>query len=117
MTSIWAEDLLRRHDEAAGIVAKDIHQEDNLPFPPEVREAVDLEVARLKTIDGIEADPCIQLQMLIDRTLHHHFAGREIACQRTDRGVIVLAVGPDEVNAFLKAIPPDQRTGVVIEYP
>jgi hypothetical protein len=117
MTAAWVEDLLRKRDDAARIVANDIHPEAYLPTPPEVLEAVEREVARLKTIDGIEVDPSTQRRMLADSTLYYHFAGREIACKRTDRGVIVLAVGPDEVNAMLNAIPPDQRPGVVIEYP
>ncbi len=99
------------------ILTQEERSEDYLMIPDEVRGAVDAEVARLWLEDGIETDTATQQELLADATLRHHFAGREVACARTPQGVIVFAVGSDEVNAVLAAIPPAQRRNVALEYP
>ena len=102
---------------AQRILTQEERAEDYLIIPDEVRGAVDVEVARLRVEDGIEPDSATQQELLADSTLRHHFAGREVACARIPQGVIVFAVGSDEINAFLAAIPPAQRRNVALEYP
>jgi hypothetical protein len=49
--------------------------------------------------------------------LQEHHAGNEVLTFHTFEGVIVLAAGPDEVDAVITGIPPESRARTVLEYP
>lgn len=90
--------------------------DDYLPIPDQAREAVDRHVA-WHLADGFVVSPTVRLRMIIDQALHDRYGGDIVSTLRTDRGVVVLAVGIDEVSFITDAIPPAERSGVVPEHP
>jgi hypothetical protein len=91
--------------------------DDYLPIPDQSRQDMDWHIAEIKARDGFVVNDTDRLWMYVNQALHDLYGGRDVITLRTDRGVVVLAAGPDEVNALLDAVPPDGRNGTVLEYP
>jgi hypothetical protein len=84
-----------------------------LPVPPEIKEQVAREQARLQPYF---TDAYAKL-LLDDWTLAYYYEGTDVACRSTPEGVEVLAVGLDEIGAYLNDTPPEQRCGVTFKQP
>jgi hypothetical protein len=46
-------------------------------------------------------------------TLEYYYEGMDVAYRRMPQGIEVFAVGLEEVGAYVRATPPEQRLGVV----
>lgn len=102
---------------ALRIFADGPRDDDYVPIPDRSREDVDRHIAGIKARDGFVVNDADRLQMYIEQALHDLYRGQVISTRRTDRGVVVLAVGWDEVRAVSRAEPPDSRFRAVIENP
>lgn len=90
--------------------------DDYLAIPDQSREDVDRHIAGHRA-NGIEVEPATRLRMLIDQALFDLYKGSDILAHRTDRGVVVVAAGSDEVSAVIRAVPLGGPVRVVLEYP
>jgi hypothetical protein len=109
------DDVLKR---AARILVEGMVQPaDYLPVPEEVRQRVERDMAAVREKCRVEPSPQLRRRQEQDHVLEYHYAGREVACLRTEDGVIPLAVGHEQIAAFLSHIPPDKRVEVCIEFP
>ena len=96
---------------AERILSEGHRPNDPLPIPHELRDAAECEL-------GTKPVPPAEFwKSLLDATLRHHHAGQQVVTKRWPKGVIVLAVGCDEVAEFLAHFPPDRRVGATIETP
>ena len=102
---------------AKRILSNGAETSDYLATPPEVTTQVDREISDIIKSSGVEIPPETRQWMIDNYALQLAYSGREIACWRTGKGVVVFAVGADEVRTFLQQIPGDQRPDVAIEYP
>jgi hypothetical protein len=100
------------------IRAGEIVPGDYLPVTPEVTRAVETHRAFIRTrLSGEELDEAECLKLLQDCTLRAHYGGRLIAALRRPEGVIVLAVGPDEVGRLVRTLAPGSRSGFAVVSP
>jgi hypothetical protein len=60
-------------------------------------------------------DDAYAKRTLDDWTLAYYFEGLDVAYRSLPEGVEVLAVGLDEVSAYLRTTPPEQRLGVKVK--
>ncbi len=81
-----------------------------LTIPPEVRELVEMERAKLRP----EVFAANEEALLNDRTVSWYFQSlsQEVMYRRTPEGPEVLAVGADETIALRKTVSPDGRRDV-----
>jgi hypothetical protein len=78
-----------------------------LPVPPEVEAEIGKQEAKHPMTPEYR-------KTLRDRlTLEHYFSNVEVAFRRTDAGIEVLAVGPDEIAKFRATSTWEVRQGVV----
>jgi hypothetical protein len=84
-----------------------------LPVPPQVKEGVAREQARLQPYFTDE----YAKRAIDDMTLNWYYEGTDVACRETPEGIEVLAVGWDEIGQILKDIPPEQRQDIKIRQP
>jgi hypothetical protein len=84
-----------------------------LTTPHQVETIVAEEEQRLLKKCGIVPTSEARQRMVDSLNLQYYFDGIDIAYRRTPHGVEVLAVGLEEVGAFLRETPPAQREGVV----
>jgi hypothetical protein len=84
-----------------------------LPTPPEVEAVVAQEEARLLKEHGMVPSPEARQRMVDSLKLQYYYDGIDIAYRLQPHGVEVLAVGLEEVGAFIRQTPPEQREGVV----
>lgn len=101
---------------AARILRGDIRPEDYLPEPTELIDALGERVRHLSE-NGFEATPTAKRFLLNDWALQHHHGGQMVLAKRTERGVIVLAVGPVQVGAVQQKLNIDYRSGFAHEVP
>src|SRR4051812_9070003 len=85
-----------------------------LPVPPQVREFVAREEARIAQEHGVHITPEASQRMTDDLTVQYYYEGAYIASRRTSQGVEVLAVGWDEACKYREDYPPEARQGVRI---
>lgn len=96
--------------ERAERILRDGHTPaDLLPIPQHLRDAAE------RDLGTKPVPPGAFWKSLIDAALRHHYAGQRLVTKRLPKGVIVLAVGEDEVNEFLAHIPADMRVGTATE--
>jgi hypothetical protein len=95
----------------------EILEQDYLGVPGEINAQVDLEISKFRSTKGIEITIETKQWMLDNYVLQYYCSEKEVACLRTGKGVIVLALGSKAVVAFLNHIPSEHRTNVIIEYP
>lgn len=81
-----------------------------LPVPPQVREFVARERARLATNYSDE----YAKQAIDDLTLQWFFEGTDVACRETPEGIEVIAIGWEEIGQLLKDVPLEQRQDLEI---
>ena len=105
-------------DRVRRILAVGPRSGDYLGLPPGENERVEKELERARSVRP-DARPSRAEEHHVrqDRTLEYPFSGRTVACLRTDAGVIVLAVGGEEIAVLFDSIPADNRRGVTIEFP
>lgn len=118
--NIIAADIVDRAAPVAGSAAlaraerilRDGHlPADVLPIPQHVRAEAEREL-------GLRPVPPAEFwKSLLDATLRHHHAGQQLVTLRLPKGVVVLAVGRDEVAAFLAHFGPERRSGTTVENP
>ena len=102
---------------AERILKGDIRPDDYLSIPDELVAEVRAHYQRVAEESGIIATEEARHWTLMNWTLSYHFGGQLILRRRTDQGVIVLAVGPEEVGAVQEAFRPHARPGFVLEVP
>jgi hypothetical protein len=103
---------------ARRILSGDIHLADYLRVPDAVEIVVTNETTRLVEAKGFKISDEFVARMRNDWTLQFIHGGQPVACRRTDAGVIVFAVGADEIRTLLDQFPlPDQRSGFFITTP
>jgi hypothetical protein len=100
---------------ARRILGGDIRPEDYLHAPEDVREALTKELARFGD-QAVSKDT--RQRFLNEWVLSFHHGAQPVACQRTERGVIVIAVGTLQIKLFLESYPNlEDRPDVVITTP
>jgi hypothetical protein len=60
-------------------------------------------------------DDAYAKRTLDDWTLAYYYEGLDVAYRSVPEGVEVLAVGLDEISAYLRTTPPEQRPGVKVK--
>lgn len=93
-----AETLLER---AARIFAGDVRPDDYAPVPDEVREQIARAAADFKARNGYDLPPADRPFIANNLLAQYYGNGAAIVCRRTDRGLIVLAVGAEQVGPLL----------------
>ena len=83
---------------ARRLLAGDVRDADYLPVPDEVAVAVADEIQRVEQAEGFIVAPIGKQRLLNDWTLLHHHLRDVVLARITDRGVLVLAVGDDEIG-------------------
>jgi len=103
---------------ALRILEGDIRESDLLPLPSDAAAKVEREfdIAQALRPEATISEAERQ-RVRLDRTLEFHFSGQPVACLRTPRGAVVLAVGEEEIGALVDAAPADKWQGVAIEFP
>jgi hypothetical protein len=84
-----------------------------LPVPPQVREFVAREQARLAPNYSDE----YAKQAIDDLTLQWFFEGTDVACRETPDGIEVIAIGWDEIGELFRGRPLDWRQDFQIRQP
>jgi hypothetical protein len=103
---------------ARRILADDIRPEDYLTVPEVIHSAIANEAARLIEDKGFKISDEFRTLMRNNWTLQFVHGGQPVACRRTDSGVIVFAVGTEEIRTLLERFHrPDQRSGFFITTP
>lgn len=102
---------------AGGILAGQVRSEDYLAEPAEIVQAVADELRRVAEEEGIEATPAAKRQLLNDWTLQHHYPNESLLARCTDRGVIVLAAGKEQIYEVRQRFSPDYNHGFVLIFP
>lgn len=102
----------------ARVLGGGARDEDYLPVPDEVRRgvALDMEVARARA-PGMEFVPEVEARQLRQRLLAFHHDFQNIAYLEDDRGIIVLAVGGEEVGQLIDHFPNRYEAGVRFTIP
>lgn len=100
-------------DRARRILAGDIRPEDYLPVPESVRREVDEYLASVEREIGGPVTAAGRQQVLNDATYHFHHAADTTLTKNTDRGVLVLAVGSEQIYQVCRHFNPDYRSGFV----
>jgi|GEM_PF-4308223 hypothetical protein len=94
---------------ARRILAGDVRTEDYLPVPDSVRAEVKQYLATLP----FEATEAGERELLFDWVFQHHHARDVVLARTTERGVLVLAVGLDQIGPVLERFVIDHHTGFV----
>lgn len=102
---------------ARRILGGDVRPEDYLPVTPEVRAAADFEMVYIRDQMKREAAPEWAANQLRDWTLSFHCGGKNILYIKDDRGVVVVAVGLDQIAALVQNLPNKLLDGVTDGYP
>ena len=84
-----------------------------VPVPQDVQVIVDQWLGEL----DFEVTPEARERITQDVTLQYYGGGRPVACMRTPRGVILFAIGGDEVYQYLETFSPQERWSARIEHP
>lgn len=98
---------------ARRILLGDVRPDDYLPVPDEVRAEVKRYLATLP----FEASDAGARELLLQWTFQFHHAKDVVLARTTDRGVLVLAVGYDQIGAVRARFETDHRTGFVLMCP
>ncbi len=84
-----------------------------LPVPPEIAE----EIAREQASEQPYYTDDYAKLTCDNWTLTYYYEGETVASRSTPEGIEVVAVGPEEVRRFYQETPPENRQGVMIQYP
>jgi hypothetical protein len=100
-------------DRARRILTVGPRPEEYLPVTDEVRDTLTRAETYLLTTRGVEFEDARRRDMLRKELLSFHYGERFIAYRPTNEGVVVLAVGEDQVTALVQGIPDDLSKEVV----
>ncbi len=103
-------------ERAKRILAGDIRPEDYRPVPDCVVREADEYLAELRREQGITATPEAREQMIRDRTFQYHHRYNTVLVKQTDRGVLILAVGDEQIGAVMQKFNPDYRDGFALAF-
>lgn len=107
-----AELLLR----AERILSDSAQPSDYLPVPQEVESVVQAELQEIRQTIGIDAAETFVRLVTNRRTEQFHHGGKNVASMYDSEGVVVFAVGTEQISALLRRVPADHRKNVVIRY-
>jgi hypothetical protein len=103
---------------ARRILTGDIRPDDYLPVTPEVRAGVDRAMAYYRERGkGQEPAPSVEPRQLLDELLSFHHGGEAIVFTRSDAGVIVLAVGDEQIKTVLDEFRPRHASHLIFDAP
>ncbi len=92
--------------------------DDYLLLPPDKRTSVERELELVQMIaPNVLISEALRRKTLQDRSLQFYFGGQVVAAVRSERGVVVLAVGTIEIAALISKVPAVMRKGMIIEFP
>jgi hypothetical protein len=95
-----------------------IEPTDYLTLPPDAMAWVEHELAFAEArLKGIPLDPDYRRDILQDRALDYHYGGKMVATLHRPDGVIVLAVGIDEIALLYRTVTGERRAGIGTEHP
>lgn len=119
---VLAEDARAAHlravvARALRIFADGPRDDDYVPIPDRSRADMDWHIAGIKERTGFVVNDADRRRMYNNQALHDLYGGRYIATLWTDRGVVVLGVGGDEVSAIYAAAPPSALTAFSTDRP
>ena len=83
-----------------------------LSVPPEVAEHVEKEAARAQAEHGFTLTPEAKQLMLNDGTLDWYYRDQWVSYRETPQGVVVLAVGLEEMGELARRLTAEERAGV-----
>ena len=83
-----------------------------LSVPPEVVEHVEKEAARAQTEYGFTLTPEARQRMLNQGTLDWYYRDQWVSYRETPQGVVVLAVGLEEMGELARRLTAEERAGV-----
>ena len=98
---------------AARVFSGDIRPDDYLSVAEDVIEFV----ADSEVRTGTALLPENRQKMILDLAFQAHHAGNIVLTHHTPDGVIVLAVGADEIDRVLESLLPDKQSLTRTEYP
>lgn len=98
---------------AARILSGNIRPDDYLPVSNDIVAFV----ADAEARGGVAMLPEYRQRMLSDLALQAHHAGNIVLSHHTADGVIVLAIGADEIDRVLESLTPDKQALTRSEYP
>jgi hypothetical protein len=103
---------------ARRIFGGDICPEDYLTIPEEIQSAIAIAFNDLFERDGFKVAEQYITQTRSDWMLQYAHECQPIACRYTESGVIVFAVGLEEIRTFLECFTrPDERAGFFLTTP
>lgn len=104
---------------AARILSGDVRPEDYLPVPDEVRAAAADAVRQIETENGFELTAEAKQHTLNNWTLWHYHPDDVVLVRHTERGVLVLAAGDDQMHQLRLRLgfTNDYRSGFVLSFP
>jgi hypothetical protein len=102
---------------ARRILSGEIRADDYLLTPDELVREVEAHYQRVAEESGVVASDAARRRTLADWTLSHYYGGQLVFRRQTDQGVIILAVGPNEVGVVEEAFGVDARSGFGREIP
>jgi len=100
-------------DRARRIFTVGPQPEEYLPIPDEVRDVLTRAEAYLLDTRGVEFEDARRRDMLHKEVLSFYYGEQFIAYRPTAEGVVVLAVGEDQVTALVQELPDDLSTEIV----
>lgn len=104
-------------DRAKRILSGDIRPDDYLPVPETVRQAVADHLRPIEAEHGFTTSPEAVRHLLNEWTLLHHHDGENVLARYTDRGVLVLAAGSQQMYQVRLHFNPDSRSGFALMSP
>jgi hypothetical protein len=102
---------------AMRILRGDIRPEDYLQVTPEVQRATDFEMAHVRSHLKLEPPPEAIAHQLKGWLLSFHHGGQNIIYIENEKGVVVLAVGSDQVRALFRGVPHELQVGLNSDVP
>lgn len=99
------------------VLSGDRRPDDYLPVPDEVRRVVDIDMAYAQQRLGAEPANSTYIRQLHWCLLSFHHGGQNIGIVRDDRGIIVVAVGLDQVAAICHTMPYELTKAVAFDAP
>src|SRR5579872_494008 len=98
---------------ASRILSGDIQPDDYLPISNDILAFV----ADAEARTGVQMLSEYRQKMISELALQAHHAGNIVLTHHTANGVIVIAVGVDEIDRILESLPPDKQALTKTEYP
>lgn len=103
---------------ARRILSGNVCPDDYLVVPAVVDSAVAGEEAQLNASFGVNSCGPYIARIRYDWTLQYFYGTETVACRLSDSGVIVLAVGSEEIRSLLERFPrPEERSKFYIATP